>query len=97
MGVGVTAALLATGLATGQVASNQSAEFREPGTSADRRRSLDNSARALSVTSVAMLIAAGATGVATAWYWLFGPESTARRISAAPVRGGAVVGWGGGF
>lgn len=70
-GVGVTASLLVAGIVTGQVASNQSAEYNDPKTTIDRRRSLDASASKLSTASIACFAVGGAVGVATAlYYWL---------------------------
>lgn len=70
-GVGATALLAVAGIVTGQVASDQSAEYNDPTTTIDRRRSLDASASRLSTASIACFAVGGAVGVATAlYYWL---------------------------
>ena len=97
-GVGLTAALVVTGIATGQIASNQSEEYRDPATSPERRRSLDDSAQALSTTSIVAFTTAAAVGVGTAlYYWLGSREPVERTVSAAPLSGGGIVALSGRF
>jgi hypothetical protein len=95
-GVGLTAALLIAGITTGQVASNQSAEFRDPATTPSRRRSLDDSAGALSAACIATLAMGAAVGLGTALYYWLGyrtREGPGAAAMAAPLpRGGAYLG-----
>jgi len=98
-GVSLSVALLAAGVATGQVASNQSAEYRDPDTPVARRREVDASASKLSAASIVCLAGGAAVGIGTAlYYWLgYRERPTKGTVAGAPVPGGIVAFWSGGF
>jgi hypothetical protein len=95
-GVSLSVALLAAGVATGQIASNQSAEYRDPNTPVARRRDLDASAGRLSTASIVCLAGGAAVGVGTALYYWLGYRER-RVVAGVPVPGGIVAVWSGGF
>jgi tetratricopeptide (TPR) repeat protein len=96
-GVGLTAALLTTGVVTGQLASDRAAEYRDPGTSVPDRHELKDSVAALSTTSAVTFSLAGVAAVGTALYYLMtaGQESAVSAAVAPLPGGGAALSIGG--
>jgi tetratricopeptide (TPR) repeat protein len=97
-GIGVSAALLAGGTVTAVIAGNQNSEYKDSGTSVDRRLELRDSGRPLGVAAMVMLGVGGAAAVGTGLYYFLtyrgaGAESEAPAVSIAPLPegGGAVV------
>jgi tetratricopeptide (TPR) repeat protein len=91
-GVGLTAALLATGIATGQLAHDRAAEYRDLATSQARRLSLKEAGERLRTTSIVTFALAGAAAIATAVHGLLWYRHERARRAAV-----AVVPWGGGL
>lgn len=91
-GVGLTAALLATGIATGQLAHDRAAEYRDPATSEARRLSLKDSGERFRTTSIATFALAGAAAIATTVHGLLWYRHERARRAAL-----AVVPWGSGL
>ena len=99
-GFATSAALLATGFVTGQMASSRSAEYREAETTLERRRELKDSGETLRTTAIVTLSAGGAAAIATALYYYFGYRRFKKRrtgVTAVPLPGGGALGLRGAF
>jgi tetratricopeptide (TPR) repeat protein len=91
-GVGLTAALLTTGVVTGQLASDRAAEYRDPGTSVPDRHELKDTVTALSTTSVITFSLAGVAAVGTAlYYWMGSGQEPAVSAAVSPLPGGGAA------
>ena len=96
-GVGVTAALLVVGTATGVVALQKSSRFKDLGTPVGELWDLKNSGETLRLTSTITFAVGGAAAIATTVLFFYTRFKPAETVSAAPVPGGAVVVLGGHF
>lgn len=91
-GVGTTAALLITGAVTGAVAHDKNKEFKDAGTTVDRREELKDSGQPLAITSVVTLGLGAAAAVGTTLYYLlYYRRASESPISAGILDGGAAV------
>jgi len=95
---GLAVALLATGAATGAVALNKSAEYKDPDTSKDRRREIRDGGVTMGTVSTVTLIAgvAASLGAGVLYYmtWQRGEQPTqtsSLRASAGVMSGGGAV------
>jgi hypothetical protein len=96
-GVGVTAALLVVGTATGVVALKKSDRFNDLKTPYGELGGLQDTGQALTLTSTITFAVGGAAAVATTVLFFYTRFKRAETVSAAPVPGGAVVVLGGRF
>ena len=92
-GVGVSSALLVTGVVTGVLALDRSQEFKDPATPHAELRGLEDSGKALATTSVVTLALGGTAAAATVLIYLLSPKQahTEARVSAVPLDGGGGI------
>ena len=96
-GVGVTAALLVVGTATGVVALKKSDRFNDLKTPYGELHGLQDAGRALTLTSTISFAVGGAAAVATTVLFFYTRFGRKEMLSAAPIPGGTVVVLGGHF
>jgi tetratricopeptide (TPR) repeat protein len=96
-GVGVTAALLVVGTATGVVALQKSDRFNDLKTPYGELKGLQDTGQTLTLTSTITFAVGGAAAVATTVLFFYTRFKRAETVSAAPVPGGTVVVLGGRF
>jgi tetratricopeptide (TPR) repeat protein len=104
-GVALSAALLGTGVATGVLALQKSAEYKEPDTPIARREELRDAGQALSTTASVTVAAGAATAVGTIVLFILTdfrraeerPGSPAATIGFGPIPGGGAALLGGTF
>ena len=96
-GVGLTAALVAVGTATGVLALQKSDRFNDLGTPTAELQGLKDSGEALKLTSTISFAVGGAVAVATTVVFFFTRFKATETVSAAPLPGGAAVVVGGRF
>jgi hypothetical protein len=97
----VSAALLAGGTVTAVIANNQNEEYKDPGTSVERRLELRDSGKPLGVAAMVMLGLGGAAAVGTGVYYFVyyrvAEGDSPPTVSFAPLQGGGAVVLGGSF
>lgn len=96
-GVGLSTALLITALTTGQLASDQSDEYKDLNTSKDRRIKLRSSGQTLATTSIVTFALTAALGTATGLYAWLGYGRSQPVVSAVASGKGGLLAVGGGF
>lgn len=89
-GISVFAALIATGVVTGQMTDNRAEEYKDPATPIERRQDLKDSGERLRTGSIVSFSLAGATAIATSLYYYLGYRAKRRRprMTALPTVGG---------
>lgn len=95
-GVGLTVALAATGVVTGQLAHDRSEEYLDPSLSLERKRELRDTGQAMKATSVITLSLAGAAAIGTVVYYFWGYRR-ARRSTFSVVPTAMLLSGGGGL
>lgn len=91
-GVGLSVAAIGAATVTGQLASDRSDEFHDPGTPADRLQGLKERGEALSRASIGCFAAGGALAVGTTLYYLLGyRRRTAAPVALVPLDAGGLV------
>jgi tetratricopeptide (TPR) repeat protein len=95
-GVGLTVALAATGVVTGQLAHDRGEEFLDPSLSLERKRELRDTGQAMMATSVITFSLAGAAAIGTVVYYFLGYRR-ARRSTFSMVPAPVLLSGGGGL
>jgi tetratricopeptide (TPR) repeat protein len=95
-GAGVTAALLATGVVTGQLASDRSRAYNDPQTKPDELAALKSSGERLRTAAIVSFSIGGAAAIGTLVCWLAsGRRGSGTSAALVPQPGGVTVTVGG--